>query len=255
MRLISWNVNGLRAVHKKAVLLPFLETHLPDVLLLQETKAQVEDLSDELQRVDGYQLKLFPATRKGYSGTGVYTRHAPDEWIEGIGESEFDREGRVLGARFGELVILSVYSPNSQAGGARLGYRMQFGAALLKYLRDLLDRGLHVVLGGDFNVAHEEIDLARPKQNQGNPGFLPEERRWMSDFLAAGFVDTWRSAHPEVVEYSWWSYRFQARQKNIGWRLDYFLLDENLSGRVQHTGILTQVQGSDHCPVELDLDW
>ena len=254
MHLISWNVNGLRALHRKAGLVPFLEAHTPDVLMLQETKAGIEDLPDELKGVDGYQVRLFSATRKGYSGTGVYTRYDPDEWIEGIGDAEFDAEGRVLGARFGELVVLSAYFPNSQAAGARLPFRLKFGAALLRHLQGLRDRGLHVVLGGDFNVAHQEIDLARPKQNQNNPGFLPEERQWMSDFLAAGYVDTWRRAHPDTAEYSWWSYRFQARQKNIGWRLDYLCVDSILSARVRRTGILGQVEGSDHCPVELELD-
>lgn len=255
MRIISWNVNGLRAVHQKGLFQPFVDEHAPDVLLLQETKAHVDHLPVELRELSGYQLRVQAAARKGYSGVAVYTRAAPDEWIDGLGIEAFDQEARLLGARFGDVVALSVYFPNSQAAGARLPYRLEFGAALRGMLGGLRERGLHPVLCGDYNVAHRPIDLARPRPNEKNPGYLPEEREWMSAFLAEdGLVDTWRRAHPETTEvYSWWSYRFAARAKNIGWRLDYCCVDEALWPRVQDPTILTEVMGSDHCPVALTV--
>jgi exodeoxyribonuclease-3 len=256
MRLISWNVNGLRALHQKALFQPFVDRHAPDVLLLQEVKAAAAQLPAALQEVDGYQLRVMAAARKGYSGVAIYTRQQPDEWFEGLGVDAFDREGRLLGARFGDMVALSVYFPNSQAEGARLPYRLEFGAALRGFLAALRQRGLHPVLCGDFNVAHRPIDLARPKPNEKNPGYLPAEREWMSTFLDQdGFVDTWRRANPGTADvYSWWSYRSGARAKNIGWRLDYCCVDEELWPRVRDPAILTGVMGSDHCPVALDSD-
>lgn len=254
MQLISWNVNGLRAVHGKAALHPLLRERRPDALLLQETKAHFDSLPGELQDAPGYRLRMHAAVRKGYSGVAIYTREEPDEWFEGLGDPSFDAEGRVLGARFGDVVVLSVYFPNSQAAGARIEYRLAFGAALSRHLAELRGRGYHVALAGDFNVAHEPIDIARPKQNENNPGYLPAEREWMTGFLAMGYVDTWRRHNPDVAGvYSWWSYRFGARAKNIGWRLDYFCVDEELWERVGATGILTDVTGSDHCPIELTL--
>ena len=254
MKLISFNVNGLRAVHNKGELLPLLESERPHALLLQETKANLEHLPGELTDVPGYHLRVHAAKKRGYSGVAIYAAEEPDEWIEGIGDDAFDDEGRVLGARFGDVVALSAYFPNSQAKGARLEYRLAFGARLREFLQDLLERGYHVALGGDYNVAHESIDLARPKQNTQNPGFLPEERAWMGEFLASGFVDT-RRRRNEGVEggYSWWSYRTNARARNLGWRLDYFCVDEGLDARVREVGILDHVQGSDHCPVAVVL--
>lgn len=254
MRLLSWNLNGIRAVHNKGLLLPFLDAEQPDVLALQETKALAENLPEELLAPKGYELRLHPARKKGYSGVAIYTRQAPDEWFEGMGDAEYDDEGRVLGARFGELVVLSAYFPNAQAEGARLPYRLGFGAALIGFMQGLQAKGYHVALGGDYNVAHQPIDLARPKQNEKNPGYLPEERAWMTDFLTTGYVDTYRDAHPERTEaYSWWSYRANARAKNIGWRLDYWCVDADLAPRVEATEILPEVMGSDHCPVGLRL--
>jgi exodeoxyribonuclease III len=254
MKWISWNVNGLRAVHGKGLLLPLLHSESPDVLLVQETKAMVDDLPPDLVDVPGYHLKLHSAKRKGYSGVAIYARDEPDEWIEGLGDAEFDDEGRVLGARFGEIVVTSAYFPNSQKAGQRLDYRLRFGAALRARFDELRGRGYHIALGGDYNVAHEPIDIARPKPNEKNPGYLPAEREWMTEFLASGYIDTWRRANPGLADvYSWWSYRFSARDKNIGWRLDYFCVDEELYPRVRSAAILTDVRGSDHCPVSLTL--
>jgi exodeoxyribonuclease-3 len=254
MKLISWNVNGLRAVHGKDLFLPLLEAESPDVLLVQETKAALENLPDALVDVPGYQLRVHAARRKGYSGVAMYIKSEPDEWVEGLGESEFDDEGRLLGARFGDVVVLSAYFPNSQAQGRRIDFRLKFSAALCAHLAGLREKGYHVALGGDYNVAHAPIDIARPKQNEKNPGYLPAEREWMTEFLESGYVDTWRRHNPELADvYSWWSYRFSARDKNIGWRLDYFCVDEELYPRVESAEILTDVRGSDHCPVSLTL--
>jgi exodeoxyribonuclease-3 len=253
MRIACWNVNGLRAIADKGFD-AWLRTSGFDLVLLQETKVLPNQVDRSLEQIGEHRLRLFAAERPGYSGVGIYHRREPDEWIEGLGEPAFDGEGRLLAARYGEVLVCSAYFPNSQAEGARLGYRLAFGDALRRFLRAQRRRGRHVVLGGDFNVAHEEIDLARPKQNTKNPGFLPEERQWMTAFLADGFVDTWRRQHPGEVGYSWWSYRSGARQKNIGWRLDYLCVDEGLWPRVRATGIQAGVEGSDHCPVTVELD-
>lgn len=253
MKIISWNVNGLRAVLKKGFL-DWVEEEDPDVLLVQEVKGHEADLPEELREVPGYFARFHSAEKKGYSSVAIYTRYEPDEWIDGIGVDEFDREGRVLSARFGDVLVSSAYFPNSQGPGLRLDYRLAFGAALLKFLEKQRKKGRHIVLGGDFNVSHEEIDLARPKANVKNAGFLPEEREWFTDFLAHGYVDTWRRLHPDERDrYSWWSFRSGARARNVGWRLDYLCVDEGLWPSVRRACILDQVMGSDHCPVLLEI--
>ncbi len=254
MKLLSWNVNGLRAAQRKGFL-EWMQDSAPDVLCLQEIKAREEDLPEALRQVPGYHACFHSAKKKGYSGVAIYARRQPDEWFVGMGEPEFDDEGRVLGARFGDLVVLSAYFPNSQQEGTRLDYRLRFGAAMRKFLRRLQKQGHHVALGGDFNVAHERIDIARPDQNMKSPGFLPEERQWMAEFLAAGYLDTWRLQNPETADvYSWWSYRAGSRQRNVGWRLDYFCVDQEFSGRLGAAEIVCDVLGSDHCPVGLSVD-
>ncbi len=253
MKIISWNVNGLRAVLKKGFL-EWVEEEDPDVLLLQEVKAHEADLPDELKDVPGYYVRFHSAQKKGYSSVAIYTRYEPDEWIDGIGVEEFDREGRVISARFGDVLVSSAYFPNSQGAGVRIDYRLGFGAALLEFLDGHRKKGRHIVLGGDFNVSHEEIDLARPKANVKNAGFLPEEREWLSGFLERGYVDSWRRLHPEEAgRYSWWSFRSGARSRNVGWRLDYLCVDEGLWPSVRRADILDQVMGSDHCPVLLEI--
>ncbi|MCA8943576.1 MAG: exodeoxyribonuclease III [Planctomycetes bacterium] len=254
MIIASWNVNGLRAAANKGFL-EWVDAFGPDVVLLQETKAREEDLPRKLVSVDGYERHFHAAQRKGYSGVAVYARERPDEWLVGIGDDEFDTEGRVLGARFGQLLVVSVYFPNSQQEGRRLDYRLAFNRRFAQFLDEHRQAGRSVVIGGDFNVAHEEIDIARPKSNTKNPGFLPEERAWMSEFLDDGWVDTWRRRNPDRADvYSWWSYRFGARGKNIGWRLDYMCVDESLWPRVVGAEVLHEVLGSDHCPVTLELE-
>ncbi len=253
MRVLSWNVNGLRAAGRKGFV-EWVEGEKPDVLALQEIKAREEDLPKKLREIEGYKACFHPAEKKGYSGVALFVREEPDEWIVGLGEEEFDLEGRFLSARYGDLVLSSAYFPNSQEGGRRLPYRLAFGAAVLRFSAKQRKEGRRVCIGGDFNVAHEEIDLARPKQNTQNPGFLPEERAWFTTFLEAGHLDSFRRRHPgEPGHYSWWSFRAGARARNVGWRLDYFCIDEGLESRVEDAAILSEVQGSDHCPVEIRL--
>ncbi|HMQ21469.1 MAG TPA: exodeoxyribonuclease III [Planctomycetota bacterium] len=255
MIIASWNVNGLRAIAKKDDFAAWLSEADPDVLLLQETKAQHAALPIELEKPEHWFTRYQSAIKKGYSGTAVWSRYEPDAWIDGIGDPRFDDEGRVVGARFGDLVVLSTYFPNSQDGGKRLDYKLAFDEALERFVLELRDAGRHVLIGGDFNVAHEEIDLATPKENVRSAGFLPEERAWFGNFLQKGFVDSWRRQHPGVADiYTWWAMRTRARERNIGWRIDYFVCDEEFWPRVRSTTITPEVQGSDHCPVSVQID-
>lgn len=254
MRITTWNVNGIRAVAKKG-LFDWLDQDDPDVFLIQETKAQPASLPIELAEPEDWFYRYSSAKKKGYSGTGIWTRYEPDEWIDGIGDDRFDDEGRVVGARFGDTMLLSTYFPNSQAAGKRIEYKTAFNECLAAWSKEHVEAGRHVLIGGDFNVAHKEVDLARPKENVKNAGFLPEERDWFGSFLGEGFVDTWRRHHPEEVErYTWWSMRTRARERNLGWRIDYFVCDEGFWPRVRSTAIHDQVEGSDHCPVRIEVD-
>ena len=249
MRLISWNVNGLRAVMNKGFLETF-EKLDADVFCLQETKLQADQLSLELP---GYHMYWNYAERKGYSGTAVFSRIEPLSVRYGIGEEAHDREGRVITLEFDDLYVVTVYTPNSQDGLARLPYRMEWEDAFLRYIRSL-DEKKPVAFGGDLNVAHEPIDLKNPQANRKNPGFSDEEREKLTALLAAGYRDTFRALHPGLEgAYSWWSYRFRARERNAGWRIDYWIVSERLMPRVESASIHADVTGSDHCPVELTL--
>lgn len=249
MRLISWNVNGLRACVGKGFEDIFRELDA-DFFCLQETKMQAGQL--DLQ-FDGYHSFWNYADKKGYSGTAIYTRHEPLSVAYGIGIDEHDHEGRVITLEMPQFYLVTVYTPNSQDELRRLDYRMQWERDFQDYLLRLNARK-PVVVCGDMNVAHEEIDLKNPKTNRRNAGFTDEEREAMTRLLDSGFVDTFRRLHPDEVTYSWWSYRFRAREKNTGWRIDYFLVSESLAPRVAEAKIHTQIMGSDHCPVEVDLD-
>lgn len=254
MRIVSWNVNGLRAVAKKGFD-EFLLEYNPDVLCVQETKAQVDDLSGEHKEIGEYYSFFHSAKKKGYSGVAIYSKKKPLTVIEGIGIEEFDDEGRVLTAEFDNVFVLSVYVPNAQPALVRIEYRKRFNDALLKFMDNLQEKyGKNVVLCGDLNVAHNEIDLKNPGQNRGNPGFSDEEREKFNELLDAGYIDTFRNLHPEKIKYSWWSYRFSARAKNIGWRIDYVIVNKELMKKVKEAEILNEVLGSDHCPVEIELD-
>lgn len=247
MKLISWNVNGLRAVVKKGFLESFQALDA-DVFCLQETKMQAGQLELELP---GYRQYFNYAEKKGYSGTALLTRIKPLEVTYGIGDPIHDTEGRVITAEFEGFYVVTVYTPNSQDGLKRLDYRMTWETAFLAYLKKLEEKK-PVVFCGDLNVAHQEIDLKNPKTNHHNAGFTDEERGKMTELLNAGFIDTWRYFNPEVRDkYSWWSYRFHAREKNAGWRIDYFIVSESLRDRLSSAEIHTEIMGSDHCPVEL----
>ena len=248
-RLVSWNVNGLRAVEKKgfADIVNELDA---DIVALQEIKAHPEQLSEELKNLPGYQAFWFPASRKGYSGVAVYSRLVPLGVSYGINHGTHDGEGRVLTLEFDDFFLVNTYFPNAQHGLVRIDYKLQFNEDFLDYITGLMARK-SVLICGDFNVAHREIDLKNPKENVNNAGFSAPERAWMDRFLAAGFIDTFRIFNQEPGNYTWWSYRFNARARNIGWRIDYFCVDAKSAARVSEAAIHPEVTGSDHCPVSL----
>jgi exodeoxyribonuclease-3 len=249
MKLVSWNVNGFRACLSKGFEDIFNEINA-DVFCIQETKMQPDqaDFSPE-----GYVKYFFSAERKGYSGTAVYTKMKPINVVFGVDSKHMD-EGRVITCEFDNFYLLCCYTPNAQNELKRIGYRMEFEDDLREYMLKL-NENKPVVLCGDLNVAHTEIDLKNPKTNRGNAGFSDEERGKFSELLEAGFTDSWRYKHPKVTGvYSWWSYRFNARKNNAGWRIDYFVVSDILKDKIVHTDIYTEVYGSDHCPVELELD-
>lgn len=248
MKFISWNVNGLRACVGKDFEQSFRQLDA-DFFCLQETKMQEGQL--DLQ-FEGYTSYWNYAEKKGYSGTAIYTRHKPLSVTYGIGIDEHDHEGRVITLEMEDFYLVTVYTPNSQDGLRRLDYRMVWETDFLAYLKRL-DSQKPVIVCGDLNVAHQEIDLKNPKTNRRNAGFTDEEREKMSVLLDNGFTDTFRFLHPEEVTYSWWSYRFKAREKNAGWRIDYFLISDRLRPQLTGASIHTEIFGSDHCPVELNL--
>ena len=250
MKLISWNVNGLRACLQKGFLDFFKEVDA-DIFCLQETKLQADQHDLELP---GYYQYWNYAEKKGYSGTALFTKKEPLRVTYGIGVEQHDHEGRVITAEFEEYYVVTVYTPNSQRELTRLDYRMEWEADFLSYIKKLAEKK-PVIFCGDLNVAHQEIDLKNPKSNRHNAGFTDEERACFGRVLENGFVDTFRYFYPDVTEvYSWWSYMFQARSKNAGWRIDYFVVSEILKNRLVDAKIHTQIMGSDHCPVELDME-
>ncbi|QUI94385.1 exodeoxyribonuclease III [Prevotella denticola] len=248
MKLISWNVNGLRACVGKDFEQQFKALDA-DFFCLQETKMQAGQLDISFP---GYTSYWNYADKKGYSGTAIFTKHKPLDVTYGIGMDEHDHEGRVITLEMDDFYLVTVYTPNSQDGLRRLDYRMKWEKDFQDYLHRL-DRKKPVVVCGDMNVAHEEIDIKNPKTNRRNAGFTDEEREKMTQLLDSGFIDTFRMLYPEQVTYSWWSYRFRARERNTGWRIDYFLISERLRDRLEDAKIHTEIMGSDHCPVEVDL--
>ena len=248
MKLISWNVNGLRACEGKGFSDIFRQLDA-DFFCLQETKMQPGQL--DLQ-FEGYESYWNSADKKGYSGTAIFTRHKPLNVTYGIGIDEHDHEGRVITLEMPQFFLVCCYTPNSQDGLKRLDYRMTWEDAMRDYLKRL-DRQKPVIYCGDLNVAHEEIDIKNPKTNRRNAGFTDEERQKFSELLSEGFIDTFRTLYPDEVTYSWWSYRFHAREKNAGWRIDYFVTSKRLLEHIRDAKIHTDIMGSDHCPVELQL--
>ena len=249
MRLISWNVNGLRACVQKGFLDVFRELDA-DCFCLQETKLQPDQINLEL---DGYEQYWCSAEKKGYSGTALFAKRKPLSVTYGIGVPELDNEGRVITAEFPEFYLVTCYTPNAQRGLARLDHRMRWDEAFRSFLKEL-DGRKGVIVCGDLNVAHQEIDLKNPKSNRGNAGFSDEERESFTKLLDAGFTDTFRYKNPDATGcYTWWSYMYKARQNNAGWRIDYFLVSDRLRGQIKETPIYHEIQGSDHCPVGLEL--
>ena len=255
MKIISWNVNGIRAVLKKG-LLDFLIKEKPDVLCIQEIKISDEAILAAELSFPGYQVYWHPAKRPGYSGTAALVKNGIkgfNKVINGVGEDIFDNEGRVQVIEFNNYYLLNVYFPNANSELTRLDYKLEFNKKLLKHVK-ILEKRRPVIVTGDYNVAHQEIDLARAKENVKSPGFTPQERAAMDKFIDSGFIDTFRYIHGDKVKYSWWSYRAAARERNVGWRIDYFCVSDKLRKQVKKADILDMVMGSDHAPVLLQID-
>lgn len=254
MKLVSWNVNGLRAAAKKGFL-DWLYESGADVVGLQETKAEEIQLPEEVRSPNGYYAYFTHSKgRKGYSGVALYSKTKPDKVEYGIGIQKFDDEGRIIIGHYGDLVLLNVYFPNGGGGPERLKYKLEFYDAFLKYVEHLRKRGKKVVFCGDVNTAHEEIDLARPKENEKNTGFLPEERAWIDELIYHGYVDTFRHFSPNKVgAYSYWDMKTAARERNVGWRIDYFFVAPELLPKLKSAGISPTIYGSDHCPIWIEL--
>lgn len=250
--LISWNVNGLRAAFRKGFA-GWLRRARPDILCLQETKARPEQVAQELGQVEGYRHYFESGPRPGYSGVALFTKREPRSVGTSFGAKRFDDEGRIIRADYGDFLLFNVYFPNGKASPQRLAYKMDFYEAFLAEMKKLLRKGARIVVCGDVNTAHREIDLARPKANEKVSGFLPQEREWIDRLLAAGFVDTLRLFHPEGGLYTWWDVISRARERNVGWRIDYFFVSENLRQDVTDAFVLPEVPGSDHCPVGISL--
>ncbi len=252
MKLISWNVNGIRSVAGKGFH-DWFEAAGADLVCLQEIKAHPQQLDESLLHPGGYHSFWHPAQKAGYSGLVVYSKKEPLSVREGIGESEIDSEGRVLILEFPKFHLINTYFPNSQRDHARLPYKLKFCRLMFDYLQDLRGNGKNVLICGDFNIAHKDIDLKNPRSNRKNAGFLPEERAWMDEFTANGWVDTFRRFEPGGDHYTWWSFRPGVRDKNIGWRLDYFFANVEFAEALKSARHETQTLGSDHCPVVLTL--
>ncbi len=252
MKITTWNVNGIRAAMKKGFLDWFGESE-PDVLCLQEVKAYKEQVSEELTHVSGYHQFWNSAERAGYSGVATFSKSEPLSVTAGFGAEKFIGEGRTIVTKFPEFYLFNIYFPNGQRDQERLDYKLGFYEALLSHCDELIAAGNEVIITGDFNTAHREIDLANPKSNEKNSGFMPIEREWIDRYLEHGFIDAFRELHPEKVQYSWWTYRFGARSRNVGWRLDYYLVTKGVMENVKDVIIHDDVMGSDHCPVSLIL--
>jgi exodeoxyribonuclease-3 len=254
LKITTWNINGLRAALDKGIW-EWLEQENPDVLCLQEIKARPEQISNEYHtRFKNHHVFWNPAEKPGYSGVATFSAHPPISVDYGIGKNEFDIEGRVIRIKYPDFLLFNVYFPSGQRGMERVEYKLAFYAHLLELCDRLHQTGERVIICGDFNTAHNEIDLRYPKENKNTSGFLAEERAWIDSYLSHGFVDIYRLLFPEKIEYTWWTYRLNARQHNVGWRLDYFLISEPLVPFIKDVVIHSDVIGSDHCPVTLVID-
>ena len=253
MKILSWNVNGIRAIDKKGFL-DWLKKENPDILCIQETKCHPEQLADSLLKPYKYKTFWSAGEKKGYSGVSVFTKKDPKSFSTKIGKKEFDCEGRNLILDFGNFVLFNIYFPNGGADNKRVLYKMKFYKKFLLTVENFRKRGKNIIVCGDVNTAHAEIDLARPKNNQKNTGFLPEERAWITKFIKKGYVDTFRQFHPgEPDHYSYWDYKTAARTRNVGWRLDYFFVNKEFLPKVKSSFILKDDLGSDHCPIGIEI--
>lgn len=250
--LYSWNVNGLRAALKKGFV-HWVEKARPDILCLQETKARPEQVTKELETVERYKLHFASARRPGYSGVALFTKEHPIYVKQTFGAPKFDDEGRILQADYGKFILFNIYFPNGKASAERLQYKMDFYEAFLVTMKKLLDKDKRIIICGDVNTAHREIDLARPKENEKVSGFLPQEREWIDRLLSAGFIDTFRLFDQRPGQYTWWDLKSGARKRNVGWRIDYFYVSQNLKDKVLQSWISSEVMGSDHCPIGLKI--
>jgi exodeoxyribonuclease III len=253
MKIYSWNVNGLRAIVKKGFF-DFMVKENPDILCLQETKIQDEQLGDELRNIDGYHSCFSFAERKGYSGVAVYSKHEPLSLKRGIGIERFDREGRILVVEYSDFFLLNIYFPNGKKNEERLNYKLDFYDAVLEYLKVLRKKRKNIIISGDYNTAHREIDLKNPEANENTSGFLPVERKWIDKLIEHGYIDSFRNFYSDKVKYSWWSYRTRARARDAGWRIDYHFVNKEFIERVKDADILVDVMGSDHCPVSIEIE-
>lgn len=259
IKLYSWNVNGIRALMKKDLIKgksfgEWVKESSADVICLQETKAQKEQLSLETLNIPGYKSYFASAEKKGYSGVAVYVKNDKKPNITtGLGIEKFDKEGRTIIVEYDNFTLINVYIPNGKKNEERLDYKMDFKKALEDFCNDLVKKGKRVVITGDVNTAHNEIDLANPKSNKKTSGFLQLERDWITNYIKSGYIDSFRHLHPDEVKYSWWSMRTNSRAKNVGWRLDYFFISKSLLPQLKKADILTDVYGSDHCPIILEL--
>lgn len=254
MRIVSWNVNGIRAVAGKGFA-DSVKAMNADIIGIQETKAQIEQLGPEITELKGYKSWFYSAERKGYSGTALYSRIEPENVTFGLGTEEFDHEGRTICADFGKFVLFNIYFPNGGRGDDFVKFKLRFYDCFLDRVRELQSKGREVICCGDVNTAHKEIDLSNPKANSKISGFLPEERVYMDHFAEAGLTDTFRMLYPDKPEcYTWWSYKTAARSRNVGWRIDYFFATKGLLTDISESNMMSDVMGSDHCPVYIDLN-
>lgn len=253
MKITTWNINGIRAAIQKGIN-QWIHNYLPDVLCFQEIKAKPEQFDATIFRNLGYECIWNPAERPGYSGVGILHNKKPNEVKFGLDDTKFDQEGRVIQLSFDEFELFNIYFPNGGRELERVPFKLEFYAHLLNYCDELHKKQKAIILTGDFNTAHQEIDLKHPKENQKNTGFLPEERVWIDYYLQHGFTDIYRKLYPDRVQYTWWTYRMNARQKGVGWRLDYFLISNSLVPKVKDVIIHDDVNGSDHCPVTLQVE-
>jgi len=253
MRFISWNVNGIRAAERKG-LFDWFKKESPDILCLQEIKALPEQVPPHLKNAPGYHIFFNSAERKGYSGVATFSKHKPTSVKSGFGIEKFDSEGRVLITEFSSFCLFNIYFPNGKKNQERLDFKLDFYDTFLAYADNLKVKGKNIVVCGDFNTAHNEIDLSRPKQNERVSGFLPVERAWIDTFIDHGYADTFREFNKQGDQYSWWDMKTRARERNVGWRIDYFFVNKEFLPKVKKAFILQDVMGSDHCPVGIEID-